>query len=86
MKLEEAIGTLALAEGEFTEVSGDNGSIRVKYTGTSPEEEGRVLQALIVYSEWIAASLGTTMSLKSLTTDAVHSSATPSTHASEEEA
>lgn len=75
MNIEEALGVLALAKGKF-EITrkGDTGA-RVHYTGTDPEEEGRIAQALIVYGRWVAKEVGgdeELLQVESLRTDAVH--------------
>lgn len=71
MTLEEAIGTLALAEGKF-DVTEEDGVVRVHYTGTDPDEEGRIAQALIIVSQGFAESVGGEIEVRSVQTDNVH--------------
>ena len=61
----EAAAVLAYAEGQFeTEVV--DGVLRVRYTGTDHEEEGRIAQALLVIAQASGAEL------ESIRTDDVH--------------
>lgn len=73
MTFEEAVEVLAVAEGKFHVVPNEAGDgLHVHYTGTDPEEEGRIAQALIVFGQLTAEALGGELEVRSLKTDNVH--------------
>lgn len=79
MKLDEAVRIVTEAPGTFEQVSAPEGRARIKYTGTDPEDEGRVAQAIA----YIADELG--LGILGFTTDDVYLSSTASQTAGEEE-
>lgn len=85
MKIEEALGVLALAKGKFRVLEPEEGQVgaRVKYTGTDPEDEGRVLEALLAYARHVSETVGgdpNILKVNSLETDNVYLASDIQTH------
>lgn len=58
MTHDEAREVLANVRGRFSAYTTEHGTVRLKYTGVDPEEEGRVAQAVILLADEAGIDIG----------------------------